>query len=269
MSRNHLFAATAALALMTSQAFAHRQWMLPSATVLSVKDGWVTIDAAVSNELFYFDHVPLRLTNLVITAPDLTKVQAENASTGKYRSTFDLHLTQPGTYRVSLLNDTAMASWKENGQVKSWRGPAAELEKSVPAGAEELRSARMTSRVELFVTSGKPSAEALRPSGAGLELVPVTHPNDLVSGEAATFQMLLHGKPAANLVVSVIPGGIRYRDQLNEVKVTTGADGKFSVTFPAAGMYWLNATAGAAGRGAGGPMGDRANYVATLEVLPQ
>ena len=49
---------------------AHRQWMLPSSTVLSKTGAWVTVDAAVSNELFYFDHVPMRLNNLRITAPD-------------------------------------------------------------------------------------------------------------------------------------------------------------------------------------------------------
>jgi hypothetical protein len=43
--------------------------MLPSSTVLST-DGWITVDAAVSNELFYFDHVPLRLQSLMITGPD-------------------------------------------------------------------------------------------------------------------------------------------------------------------------------------------------------
>lgn len=36
--------------------------------------------------------------------------------------------------------------------------------------------------------------------------MPVTHPNDLVNGEAATFQMLLDGKPAAGLEVTVTKG---------------------------------------------------------------
>ena len=35
-------------------AHAHRAWMLPSATVLSGNEPWVTVDAAVSNDLFYF-----------------------------------------------------------------------------------------------------------------------------------------------------------------------------------------------------------------------
>jgi type IV secretory pathway VirJ component len=40
---------------------AHRGWIVPSATVLSGDGAWVTLDAAVSNELFYADHNPMRL----------------------------------------------------------------------------------------------------------------------------------------------------------------------------------------------------------------
>ena len=113
-------------ALAPLAAHAHRQWLLPSATVLSEKDAWVTVDAAVSNDLFYFEHVPMRLDNLVVTGPDgKTTVRPENASTGKYRSTFDLHLTQPGTYRVAVVNSGVFASWKDNGQTKRWRGAGA------------------------------------------------------------------------------------------------------------------------------------------------
>ncbi len=253
---------------------AHRMWLLPSSTVLSGNDPWVTVDAAVSNELFYFDHVPLRLASLTITAPDGQPVEPQNASTGKYRSTFDVRLAQPGTYRVAVASSTVFASWDEGGQPKSWRGSADAFLKEAPEAARAGRIARMNSRVEVFVTSGKPSMAALQPVGRGLELAPVTHPNDLVAGEEAVFRLLLDGKPAAGLEVTVIPGGIRYRDQLHEFKTRTDAGGKFSVTWKTPGMYWLNATAGGApgpggAPGARGPMGDRASYTATLEVLPQ
>jgi len=287
-----------AIALSPLALQAHRQWMLPSSTVLSKADSWVTVDAAVSNELFYFDHVPLRVNNLVVTAPDGSRRQPENVATGKYRTTFDVHLPQPGTYRIASVSNTVFASWKENGEMKTWRGDAEAFTREVPANAAELRTAKMNSRVEVFVTAGKPDTRALQPVGIGLELAPVTHPNDLVTGEAATFQFLHNGNPAANLEVTVIPGGIRYRDQLKEQKLTTDGEGRFKVTFAEPGMYWINATVGASmrgpapapgpspsgpnagprtgggpGPGPGGrgfmPSGDRSSYVATVEVLPQ
>ena len=102
-SKTWIFAAVALALPLTAQA--HKAWLLPSETVLSAKDPWITVDAAVSNDLFYFNHVPLKLDALVITAPDGSTVQAENVATGKYRSTFDVHLTQAGTYRIALFTN--------------------------------------------------------------------------------------------------------------------------------------------------------------------
>src|SRR5690554_7536764 len=51
-----------ALALcLPLSANAHRAWMLPSATVLSGEEPWITVDAAVSNDIFYFEHFPLQI----------------------------------------------------------------------------------------------------------------------------------------------------------------------------------------------------------------
>ncbi|CAG9176760.1 hypothetical protein LMG23992_03327 [Cupriavidus laharis] len=262
--------AVLALAAMAPlAAHAHRQWLLPSATVLSGNDTWVTVDAAVSNDLFYFEHVPLRLDNLVVTGPDGSAVKAENASTGRYRSTFDLHLTQPGTYRVAVVNQGLFASYKENGQTKRWRGTADTFAKEVPANAQDLQVTQAEGRVESFVTNGKPSSQGLATSGRGLELAPITHPNDLVAGDTASFRLLLDGKPASNLKVAVVPGGIRYRDQLQEFSATTDGDGKFSVKWPAPGMYWMEAEVRDDKTSVKAAKTRRATYAVTVEVLPQ
>ena len=165
-------------ALAPLAAHAHRQWLLPSATVLSEKDAWVTVDAAVSNDLFYFEHVPMRLDNLVVTGPDgKTTVRPENASTGKYRSTFDLHLTQPGTYRVAVVNSGVFASWKDNGQTKRWRGAASDFAQNVPASAQDLQVTEIAGRIESYVTNGRPTRQVLESTGRGLELAPMRAQN--------------------------------------------------------------------------------------------
>jgi len=284
---NHLISRAAApialalAALLPLSAQAHRGWMLPSATVLSGNDPWVTVDAAISNDLFYFEHNAMKLDGLLAFAPDGTKATPENLATGKYRSTFDLKLSQKGTYKFAMVNDNLMASWKVGGENKRARGTAESLAKDVPASAEGLSVSRNQSRLEVFVTSGKPSDTVLKPTNQGLELAPITHPNDLFAGDTASFRFLLDGKPAADVEVTVIPGGVRHRTALGEIKVRTDADGKFSVKWPSAGFYWLNATHGAAQRpapGASAPSGPagtldkpvrRASYSATLEVLPQ
>lgn len=288
---------------------AHRAWMLPSATVLSGEDPWVTVDAAVSNDLFYFEHFPLQLegigkplpmpargpaaqagadakpaagpqggqpaqppmrrpaNKLLVLAPDGSEVKAENGSVGRYRSTFDVHLTEKGTYKLAVANAGLMATWKEGEERRRWMGKAEDLHKAIPTDARELRVTQSSSRMETFVTAGKPSDVVLKPTNQGLELVPITHPNDLFAGEAAEFAFLIDGKPARDLEITVIPGGNRYRDETGEIKAKTDAQGKVAITWPNAGMYWLEAEL-TSKEGVAKPATERrAVYSATLEVL--
>jgi uncharacterized GH25 family protein len=260
--------ALAASSMLSASAYAHRTWLLPSATVLSGKDPWVTVDAAVSNDLFYFEHNPLRLDDLKIVAPDGTAAEAENLSKGKYRNTFDVKLTQPGTYKMMVVSQGAFGSYKVDGQQKRVRGAADKIVSEIPAGATDVRISENQNRIEIFVTSGKPNDAVLKTTGVGLEMVPVTHPNNLVVGEKATFRMTLDGQPAAGVEVAIIPGGIRYRDKLNDSKVTTDESGTFTFTYATPGMYWMNASI----QDDKSKIKDakrRASYTTTVEVLPQ
>lgn len=261
--------AMVAMLAVPGAAQAHRQWMMPSSTVLSGEESWVTVDAAVSNDLFYFEHQPMRLDAVKAQAPDGTEVKVENPATGRYRSTFDVHLTQKGTYKIASVVTGVMGSYKLNGEEKRLpRGTtSATLAAAIPAGATDVRTTEVVNRNELFVTLGEPTAKVLETTGKGLELAPVTHPNDLVSGEAATFQFLLDGKPAAGLGVTVIPGGIRYRDSLGQMDLKTDAQGKVSVTWPTPGLYWINATIGGSPEEGGPAPARRASYATTVEVL--
>lgn len=259
----------ASLLLLPLSALAHKAWLLPSQTVIAGEKPVVTVDAAVSNDLFYFNHVPMRIDNLVVTAPDGNTVQPSNPATGKYRSVFDVELAQQGTYRIGIINTGLNASWDDNGTPKRWRGDAAKFATEVPKGAKDLKVMQGMGRVETFVTNGAPNLAALKTSGEGIELVPVTHPNDLFAGEEATFKLILDGKPAVGLEIEIIQGGTRYRNAQNEIKVTTDATGTFNVTWPEAGMYWLETTSEDDKTSVPQAKQRRLSYVATLEVLPQ
>ncbi|ROH91894.1 DUF4198 domain-containing protein [Stagnimonas aquatica] len=249
---------------------AHKAWLEPSKTVLGVNQ-WVTVDAAASTDPFVKDHNPQRLDSLEITAPDGSRLTPENPVTGKLRSSFDLQLAQAGTYRIALVSNGLSASWEENGQRKMWppRGQPFSAEgfaKEVPAKADQLKVLASQRRVETFVTAGKPSEGALKPSGVGLELQPISGVNDLYTDEPARFRFLLDGKPVAGLKVELIADGVRYRNAVNEIERTTGADGSFELRWPQPGLYWLSATV--VDQQAPAPASERrAVYSATLEVL--
>ena len=144
----------------------------------------------------------LKLDGLNITDPDGGSVQPNQTSTGKFRSSLDLKLAKSGTYRISLVSETAMASYKLNGEMKRWRGNVADLKKEIPAGAEELAVSTTLGRLETFVTAGKPNATALKPVGSGLELIPLDHPSESWPANRPV-PLLLDGQPLPGLTVAV------------------------------------------------------------------
>jgi len=245
---------------------AHRAWMLPSATVLSGENAWITVDGAVSNSLFYFEHHPLNLDNLEIISPSGAMVEAQNQAKGKYRSVFDVELAEEGTYILQNRNQGIFGRYKLNGEMKRWRGTADEVSK-IPADAEDLRLMEIDSRMQVFVTKGAPSDSTFKTSGQGIELIPVTHPNDLFTGEPVDFRFLVDGEPGAGLEVTLIRDGIRYRDQVGEITLKTDAEGQVELTFDEPGMYWLEVEAEQDSTLLEGAK-RRLSYSATLEVLP-
>lgn len=254
--------------LAPAQVHAHRAWLAPSATVLSGSGVFVTFDAAISNDLFVPEFYPLELDGLVVTAPDGSTVKAENASTGKYRSVFDVSLKVPGTYRVTIDSNELFATYKLNGEQKRWRGPVGALAQ-IPAAATDLELTDFQSRIETFVTAGKPDEQALKPRGKGLELVPLTHPTDLTAGGESTFKLLIDGEPASGVKAEVVRGGMRYRGQPGEISVTTGGDGLFKVKWPDAEMYLLEASFTDNKPAYKDAKARHATYSATFEVLPE
>ena len=109
-------------------ASAHNAWLLPSTTVLSDTNQSVTVDAAASTAPFEANHQALGADMVKVWAPDGTMGKVENPSRGRYRSTFDVKIDKPGTWRIGMENSGVSGTFKVNGE--SWmvgrrRGPPA------------------------------------------------------------------------------------------------------------------------------------------------
>ena len=256
-----------ALGMTASTAQAHGFWILPSSTVLSASQ-FVTFDAAVSNEPFQINHRPLAIDGLAIIAPDGSLVTPVNTLKGELRTVFDAKFDKKGTYRVELVRSGFRANWKDSeNKPKRFMGTAEALAKEVPADAKDLQVSETESRLENYITVGKPSA--LKPSNKGLELVVGSHPNDLVSGEPVELTFLVDGKPTADVEVAIVRGQTQYRNNPEEKNFKTDKNGKIKVSFDQAGMYWLDADF-KDNRVTNKLAKERTlSYVLTLEVLPQ
>jgi uncharacterized GH25 family protein len=283
MRTRHALLAAAALAIsISSPALAHRQWLLPSTTTLAGTSEYVTVDAAVSNDLFYADHVAIDPALVKVWAPDGSEGKIENAAKGQYRSTFDVKIDKPGTWTIGMERAGVMGTFKVGDE--TWRvggrgrpgggqggpgmagagaggpnaggpnaggpgagGPARPPMKSVatvaeiPANATEVQLTESYSRNVIYVTADAPTPGAFKPTGKGLEFQPITQPGSLASDEEGQFRFLVDGKPAANVAVTVVPGGKKFREAEDAQELKTGADGVLHVKWPVAGMYWLSA----------------------------
>jgi len=284
-----------ALIALAGPAMAERAWIHPAATIF-IENEWVSVDAGTSTDPFQPDHQPTQLGAIKVWQPDGTEGKMENAITSRYRSSFDVHLVKPGTWRIGTADSRIMGSFKVDGvewRLGGRRGPQPGMAMAggaggaaaapaqppadapkfvssvdeIPANATDLQITESLSRDETFVTAGEPSRAIFEPTGKGLEMVPVTHPAELLTNEPSKFKFLVDGKPAAGLKVTIVPDGRRYRDSENALELTTGADGVLTVKWPGAGMYWLNTTLSD-----NHPITPRAtqrrmSYTATLEVM--
>lgn len=260
-------AAFLALLTLSLPAQAHKRWLLPSHTVVSSAQ-WISVDASVSNDIFFIDR-PFPLEGLAVTGPDGKPAETDNLLQGHRRSVFDVNLAQPGSYRITLLRPLYMSFYELDGERHVERGadPAA-LAKAVPKGASKARLTEVISHLETFATVGEPTQTALKPTGKGLELVPVTHPNDLYTGETARFRFLVDGKAAAGIEVNLVPADTRYRDEQREWTVTGDDNGEISLDWPQAGRYYLEAQVSDTKSASRKADGRRLQYLGTFEVLP-
>ncbi|WP_339898564.1 DUF4198 domain-containing protein [uncultured Gilvimarinus sp.] len=266
------------LALMLALALpmaaeAHRYWVLPAATVLSGDDPWVTLDAAVSNDIFYFNHFPLKAHYLSVVKPDGSEGEMLNVGEGKHRTTFDINLTEQGTYKVLMDSSGLHASWETaDGERKRWPGRGekpepGDFEKKVPQDAKDLKVGYSSTKLETFITAGNPTDTVLALSNKGLEMKSSVHPNDLFTGEPVELTFFMDGEAIEGVNVVIIPEGMRYRDSQEEIALTTDEAGKVKVDWPQAGRYWLEAEY--EDDKAKAPATTRSGkYIATLEVLP-
>ena len=305
-TKNLLLAAVAAVAALTfaAPAAAHRQWLLPSTTTLADTNQYVTVDAAVSNDLFYPDHVAMRPEQIKVWTPDGTPAAIENAATGKHRTTFDVKVDKPGTWKIGTEMNAVMGSFKLNGEewrVGGRRGPAGPgggmggpggaggpggpgapnagaaapprpqfksvaSAAEIPAGATDVKLTEVIGTNAVFVTAGAPSEGVFKPAGKGLEMQPVTHPSALVADEEGQFRFLVDGKPAAGIKVTVVPGSKKFRTTEEAQELTTGADGVLRVKWPVAGVYWMNASLTDAKPKTPRATERRMSYTTTIEV---
>lgn len=261
--------------VMAQAATAHTPYLKP--TNFGPDRAFVTVEAALT-ENFFAPDFPIRSAgDYWVTGPTGGPVKADAVTTLKEFTAIEVSLPTVGTYRISTGDRAGRTTrwvkvdgaWKMvraagggqgrppemarppeggrpsggggGGEAGRPAGPNRFIEEAaVPPGAETVTS-QSFSRVETYVSRGAPSREALKPVGQGLELEPVSHPNEIFVGDAFKFRLLMDGKPLPGVAFTVARGGDVYAESRYAFAGKTDAAGAGAATFAQPGVYLLEA----------------------------
>lgn len=221
-------------ALVPWFAQAHTAYLAP-ASFEPVHGNRVTLDAAFA-EAFFVPEVVFDDSRFVVLGPDGAGVPAQSVHRLKTRAVIEHTLDGKGTYRFSSgpRLGAVFRTWEVDGKTESTRDPA----KPLPAGARLLAHYQSLNLAESYVTLGAPSRAALKPYGSGLEIVPVTHPSDLYTGERFVFEVHFDGTPLAGATIEIFPATGDGRSKQAAAKLTSDAAGQATFALTRAGT-WL------------------------------
>lgn len=227
----------------------------------------LALDAAFA-ETFFVPEAVFDDSRFTVTGPDGKEAAPDTVHLLKTRAVVEHTLPQgAGTYRFSTgpRLGALFRTWEIGGRQESSRDPAAKI----PAGARVLSNFQSLTLAETYVTVGAPDRGALRARGKGIELVPVTHPNDLFVGESFEFTVQYDGKPLAGQKVEITEA-VWTSDRTPQVAtVQTDAQGRASVRLERAGT-WLALTRHRTRAPAGASVDEYSNsYTLTFRVLDQ
>lgn len=259
-------AAALGLAGLAAPAHAHTPYLLPASFEIE-PTSTISVDAAFT-EKFFTPDVAFGDTRFAITTPDGSVLPFGEVRQFKTRTVAEQKLPgAKGTYRLSTgpRLGAIFRSWERDGKVEVARDPAT----PVPAGAKLLSHYQSLSVSEAYVTAGAPNKTALAASGKGLEIVPVTHPSDLFTGEAFEFVVQFNGQPLARQKVDIYRSPMDLASQHTAESLTTDAEGRIRYAMKQPGVYLaLIRHRAPAPEGAAAPMYGN-NYTLTFRVLAQ
>ncbi|EAS41327.1 DUF4198 domain-containing protein [Photobacterium profundum] len=228
----------------TATANAHPRWVLPSHFTVSKEGGdWLTFDVTASHGTFVFDK-PAGSESAQVVMPDGRKERPNFVIRGKRRSIFDFYFEEEGTHKVQINNVPSYYTQYKAGRrdtVKWAPANKAERDTLLPEKSRDVVTQLSFTRAESYITVGKPTDKALEMDGKYLELLPITHPSDIVEGEDVSFQFYFNGEPQQGVTAEITREGTLYRNQQEQIDVISDSKGKVTFTPDVAGRYLMKA----------------------------
>lgn len=214
---------------------AHTPYLAP-ASFESGFQGWVTLDASFA-EAFFIPEVVFDNSEFRVIDPAGRKAAPLTVERLKTRAVVEHQLKEKGTYRFStgVRYGAVFRTYELNGERKALRDP----KEALPEGATLLDHFQSVTLAETYLTLGAPNQQALKPWNKGLEVVAVSHPNDVNDGEDFRVQVQFEGKPLAAQSVQIFPAHTGGDHEKALLDVKTDSKGFADLKLPKAATYLL------------------------------
>ena len=207
-----------------------QQRILPNFFYTNRESPWLGIEHTWDNQRFSEYGLA---TLLWIIHPKGWLGRPSSIFVGQTRTVGEIELREPGTYRIETDHPVQYVTEFEVNGKKRWVGKS----KDQLPGKKILQSAHRWSQTTTFVTVKKYTKPVLEPTGAFLEIVPVTHPNKIFVGKPFVVQVLSRGQSVTGQHVHAYSEMDSGHDAT--LAAVTDADGECELIFPSPGKYLL------------------------------
>lgn len=233
----HFTLGRAALALAlglcaAGSAQAHTAYLLPNLFSANQENA-VTVESSFADH-FFKPELAVDSNDWHVLLPDGTRA-APTVTKLKQLVVLESDIKQEGTYRF-----TTGVRHGRTGKLALMNGKWEPVRGEAPAGAQ-IRTTQTETVSDVYVTKKGPTRAAVDAKIGRLIIHPVTHPADVALDTKFDLEVLFDGKPLPATKLELDRGGQDYDAATSHREVTTGPDGRVSLTFDKAGAYVLMA----------------------------
>jgi uncharacterized GH25 family protein len=228
----HAAAAMLLIGMAQGRAWAHQKWLWPNVFIVEKPPVWVSFDVTWSDRPFTAEQGagqrPLSIVN-----PDGEQAPPPQVFVGNTKTTAEVELTKPGTYRFESVDPLTYWTRVDNNGKEAW----IEKPKNEVQGKKITRSDLYYSEAAAFVTVGEPTQLPAPDEKDPIEIVIKTHPSRLTAGTAHELQVISYGKPVAKATVNVFGPSATGHDP--DQSLPCDEHGAATLQLDAAGRYLL------------------------------
>jgi len=224
------------LAIQPLATYAHTPYIAPiSFDVSNAKTA--SFDASFA-ETFFIPEAAFDKSEFIITAPDKQQSSPTKIAYFKSRTVLEQDLKLEGTYKIStgIRHGATFLIYDLDGKEHRKMNP----EGPAPKGAKVKNHFQSVTRADTYISRKEPSNAALSPENKGLEIVPLSNPNEVFQGENFDLQILMAGNQLDKAMTLSLYHA-QTGDKTEAIKIDTNTKGRATLNIKKSGIYLLRA----------------------------